>query len=212
MRYFKFCVIIFLGTIIVSANGQVNDQKQDELKKTVQNLKDAIKGEATSSAKYLAYSKKAKEEGYENIELLFTAASKSESIHEKNYRAALEKLGEKMDEFKPVFTVKSTKENLEDAINGETYEVEIMYPGFKKSNDDDTFSDAGTMFDYAYKTEMKHDSFFRNALNFLNEGKVSSLASVYYICPVCGNTIDNLSAYTCDISMTPTEKFLEIKI
>lgn len=45
---------------------------------TTNNLMDAFKGESTASAKYLAYSKKAEEEGFHEIALLFATASKSE--------------------------------------------------------------------------------------------------------------------------------------
>jgi len=74
--------------------------------------------------------KKAKEDGYKNIAVLFEAASHSEKIHANNHKKALEELGEKPDDFKPEFEVKSTKENLQDAINGETYEITAMYPVF----------------------------------------------------------------------------------
>ena len=96
------------------------------------NLKDAFTGETTASAKYEAYCKKAKEEGYELIAKLFEAASKSESIHARNHKKVIEKLGEKVPDVKPEYTVKTTRENLEDAIKGETYEIDIMYPEFMK--------------------------------------------------------------------------------
>ncbi len=59
-----FGTLIILIVAAISFNftftGKVNS-------KTVDNLKDAITGETTASAKYLAYSKKAKEEGlYKN--------------------------------------------------------------------------------------------------------------------------------------------------
>src|SRR5450759_1883685 len=94
-----------------------------EQSKTISNIKSAIIGETTASEKYAAYSKKAKEEGFTQIALLFEAASKSESIHANNHRAVLEQLGVKMDDFKTDYKVKTTKENLEDAYKGESYEV-----------------------------------------------------------------------------------------
>src|SRR5665647_706650 len=95
--------------------------------KTVENLKGGIKGESTASAKYAAFAQKAREEGNDTIAKLFDAASKSESIHAANHRKVLEALGEKMDDFKPEFEVKTTAENLQAAIEGETYEVATMY-------------------------------------------------------------------------------------
>ena len=77
--------------------------------KTIQNIKDAIIGETTASTKYAAYAKKAREEGYNNIALLFEAASKSESIHAGNHLAVLKQLGENIDNFSPKFEVKQLK-------------------------------------------------------------------------------------------------------
>ena len=178
--------------------------------KTVDNLKAAIIGETTASAKYLAYSKKAKEEGHDKVALLFEAASKSEGVHANNHRAVLEQLGIKMDDFKPEYSVKSTKENLQDAINGESYEVETMYPDFIKAASEGNVNLATISFNYAYKTEMKHKELYKDALSKLNEKQESSLASNYYVCPTCGNTYAGDAPNRCGISMTSRDRFLEI--
>ncbi len=144
-----FGTLIILIVAAISFNftftGKVNS-------KTVDNLKDAITGETTASAKYLAYSKKAKEEGYTKIALLFEAASKSEGIHANNHRAVLEQMGITMDKVNPKYEVKSTKENLQDAINGESYEVATMYPGFIKTANEGNANLAVISFNYAYQT------------------------------------------------------------
>src|SRR5665647_1635169 len=98
--------------------------------KTIENLKAGIKGETTASAKYAAFAEKARAEGLDTVAKLFDAASKAESIHAANHLKVLEGLGEKMEEFKPEFEVKTTAENLQAAIDGESYEVTTMYPQF----------------------------------------------------------------------------------
>ncbi len=178
--------------------------------KTVDNLKAAIIGETTASAKYLAYSKKAKEEGNDKIALLFEAASKSEGIHANNHRAVLGQLEIKMDDFKPEYSVKSTKENLQDAINGESYEVATMYPDFIKTASEGNVNLATISFNYAYKTEMKHKELYKDALSKLNDKQESSLPSNYYVCPTCGNTYADTAPNRCGISMTSKDRFLEI--
>jgi rubrerythrin len=177
---------------------------------TIDNLKAAIVGETTASAKYLAYSKKAKEEGYEKVALLFKAASKSENIHANNHRAVLEQLGIKMDDFKPEYKVNSTKENLQDAISGESYEVATMYPEFIKAAQEGNVNLAMISFNYAYKTEMKHKDLYKEALNKLNEKQESTMPSKYYVCSTCGNTYAETAPNRCGISMTPKERFIEI--
>ncbi len=179
--------------------------------KTITNLKDAFKGETTASAKYAAYSKKAKEEGYKNIAVLFEAASHSEKIHANNHKNALQQLGDSAEDFNPEFEVKSTKENLQDAINGETYEITTMYPEFIETAKADKVRNAIVTFNYAYKTEMKHKILYETAMASLNSGQEAQLPSVYLVCPVCGNTYETEVPGKCGICGEPAEDFIEFK-
>jgi len=178
---------------------------------TIKDLKAAITGESTASAKYAAYAKKAKDEGYNKIALLFEAASKSESIHAGNHRAALEQLGESMDKVTPKFEVKSTKENLQDAIKGESYEVATMYPGFIKTANMNKVNISLISFNYAFQTEKKHKVLYEHALQTLEAGKENTLASKYMVCSTCGNTYDGEAPNRCGISMTPKDRFITIE-
>jgi len=63
---------------------------------------------------------------------------------------------------------------------------------------------------YAYKTEQKHKPLYEKALAALQNNTVKSLASVYYVCPTCGNTYDTSAPKRCGISMTSSEKFIKI--
>ena len=182
-----------------------------EQSKTIANIKSAIIGETTASEKYAAYSKKAKEEGYTKIALLFEAASRSESIHANNHRAVLEQLGVKMDDFKPDYKVKTTKENLEDAYKGESYEVSTMYPGFLKIAQKEKVNLALISFNYAFQTEKKHQALYKNAIDQLKAGKDKDLAFKYMVCLTCGNTYDGEAPSRCGISMTPKERFVTIQ-
>lgn len=199
---------IFVFVLGICATGYSASMPGQEA--TVTNLKAAVTGETTASAKYAAYAQKAKEEGYPRIATLFEAASKSESIHAGNHIAALEQLGVKMDKVTPKFDVKSTKENLQDAIKGESYEVSTMYPGFLKTADKNKVTIAAISFNYAFQTEKKHKVFYEKALEALNSGKEQSLPDKYYVCPTCGNTYEGQAPKRCGISMTPGERFQKI--
>ncbi len=199
-------IMIFVALVFLSRNAFAKAPAS-----TINNIKDAIKGETTASAKYAAYAKKANEEGFPKVALLFQAASKAEAIHANNHRAVLEQLGEKIEKFKPEFTVKSTKENLQDAINGETYEVTTMYPGFLKSAQDESVNLALISFNYAFQTEKKHQAMYKNALDQLNNGKEKTLPVKYMVCTTCGNTYDGEAPARCGISMTPKERFVTIQ-
>jgi rubrerythrin len=201
MKRIFFLVVIALFALLACT--------QKKPTKTIENLKAGIKGEITASAKYDAFAKKASEEGYEAIAKLFEAASKSESVHAANHRKALDGLGEKMEDFKPEFEVKTTAENLQNAIDGETYEATIMYPQFLTDAESENVLDATKSFTWALETEKKHEQFYTDALQALNMKIDNTLPSGYAVCPVCGNTYDkaNMDEY-CEFCMTPSEEFI----
>ena len=176
----------------------------------IANLQTAFAGETTASAKYAAYSKKAEAEGHQKIALLFKAASASEKVHANNHRAALEEMGEAASKVSPEFTVKTTKENLEDAIAGESYEISTMYPEFLANAAKADMQMALLSFNYAYKTEQKHKPLYEKALAALQNSQEDSLAGRYFVCPTCGNTYDGAAPKRCGISMTSGERFVEI--
>ncbi len=177
----------------------------------INNLTDAFKGETTASAKYAAYSKKAQEEGYTKIALMFKATSASENIHANNHRFVLEDLGATIPAVKPEFTVKTTAENLKDAIAGEAYEIATMYPDFIKNAQAANGKMALISLNYAYKTEQRHKPLYEKALTALDNKQVNTLASVYYVCQTCGNTYDTTAPKRCNISMTSSDKFTKIE-
>jgi rubrerythrin len=178
--------------------------------KTIENLKAAYNGESTASAKYAAFAEKARAEGYDTVAVMFQATSKAEAIHAANHLKVLEKLGVKTEGPQiGTFNVMSTAENLADAIKGETYEVETMYPGFIADAETEKVKDAVKSFSWANDTEKKHQTFYKNALNALNGGSESGLPFKWMVCPVCGNTYDLGSTPTaCDFCMTSKEKFI----
>jgi rubrerythrin len=177
---------------------------------TIKNLQSAFKGETTASAKYAAYSKKAEEEGLHEIAMLFHAASTAENIHANNHKVVLEISGQTTPEITPEFTVKSTKENLKDAIEGESYESNTMYPGFMITAKEAKNELAGVSLNYAYRTELKHLEMYKGALAALESNTVNSLPTVYFICPTCGNTYQSTTPKRCGISMTSAEKFIKL--
>ena len=190
---------------------QLTGQKGEEATAMViTNLSAAFTGEATASAKYAAYSKKAQEEGYPEIAMLFKAASTSENIHANNHRSVLEEMGVKAPDANPSFVVKTTRENLQDAIAGETYEITTMYPEFLANANSANAQLALISLNYAYKTEQKHKPLYEKALAALEGNQVKSLSMQYYICPTCGNTYDTTPPKRCGISMTSGERFLKI--
>ena len=178
--------------------------------KTIENLKAASNGESTASTKYAAFAEKAMEEGFDTIAVMFRATSKAEAIHAANHKKVLVKLGVTVvDPQIGTFSVMSTAENLADAIKGETYEIETMYPEFIASAEKEKSKDAIKSFTWAHDTEKKHQAFYKKALETLNGGNETGLPLKWMVCPVCGNTYDLASLKeACDFCMTKREKFI----
>jgi rubrerythrin len=179
--------------------------------KTIENLKAGFKGETTASAKYAAFAQKATEEGNVNIAKLFMAASKAESIHAANHKKVLEGLGEKPEDFTPQFEVKTTAENLQAAIEGETYESTTMYPQFLADAKTEKVEKATKSFTWALDTEKKHQQFYTNSLQALNANAANTLPLEFAVCPVCGNTYDKATIIEkCAFCQTSKDKFILI--
>lgn len=200
----KLFLFAFVSLIIASCS-------QPKPVKTIENLKAGIKGETTASAKYAAFAEKARAEGLDTVAKLFDAASKAEGIHAANHSKVLEGLGEKMEEFKPEFEVKTTVENLQAAIEGESYEVATMYPQFLADAKAEKVAKAEKSFTWAFDTEKKHQEFYKKALVAVQANAENTLPFEYAVCPVCGNTYDKATiTEKCDFCGTAKDKFIII--
>lgn len=179
-----------------------------EVKSVLENLQAAFGGESNAHARYLAFAKKADEEGYAEVAALFRAAARSEAIHAKNHEAAIRKLGGKAEAKIAEPAVRSTRENLQAAIEGETYEFETMYPAFLKEARQEKSRDAIRTFNFAREVETEHAALYKEALNNLDAWKAKG--KTFYVCPVCGRTMKALDGKKCPVCFTPEEKFIKI--
>jgi len=178
--------------------------------KTIENMQSAYKGEMNAIAKFEAFSKKAEEEGYHYIALLYNAVSAAEYIHARNHKAVIEDSGSKVPTIKPEYKVKTTKENLANDIKDEAYEAKKMYPDFLKTAETAENQIAYLSLTYAMKTEAKHKVFFEQVLADINSKTLKTSPSSYYVCPDCGNTYI-ASPKHCDFSLTEGEKFIKFQ-
>lgn len=159
--------------------------------KTLQNLMDGFAGESQANRKYLAYAKKAEKEGKTNAAKLFRAASDAEALHAQKH---LEVAGK----------ILATAENLKDAVAGETYEFESMYPEFIKSAEVEGNKAAVNSFTLAMEAEKVHAKLYKEALEKIDETE----EVFYYLCPVCGN-IEKAVPDKCSICGVPGSKFIK---
>jgi len=200
--------ILFLSVSILSCSDDDDNDKKTLM--TVENLKEAITGETGAKTKYLKFSEKAAEEGHMNISKLFKATATAENVHINNHNEVLKGLGEtEYTPTPPTIDAKTTKENLESGIEGETYEFQTMYPNFIKTAQTDERQDAVKTFTWARDTEKVHAEVYEYVLNLLNEkGDDSEVPGKWYVCPICGNLeymIDGITV--CEFCGNPIDKF-----
>ncbi|SHE85346.1 rubrerythrin family protein [Desulforamulus putei] len=149
---------------------------------TENNLKAAFAGESQANRKYLAFAAKADQEGYPAVAKLFRAAAEAEAIHA-------------LSELKALGAIKSTAENLQAAIDGETYEFTHMYPGFIQSAETECNEQAKRAFHFANEAEKVHAELYKKALEALEKKEDID----YYLCPVCGYIHERTAPDKCPI-------------
>ncbi len=163
---------------------------------TNDNLQDAFAGESQANRRYLAFAQKADSDGFAQVAKLFRAAADAETIHA---HAHLRALG----------GIKSTEENLTEAVEGERHEYQEMYPGFLKTALEESNKRAEGSFKNALAAEEIHHNLYKQALEAVKAGKDLDSMSIY-LCPVCGNLELGEAPEKCPICNVPGSKFVEV--
>jgi rubrerythrin len=177
-----------------------------ESQPTLKNLNTALNGERNAHARYLEFAKKADQEGYGAVASLFRAAAAAEEVHGNNHEKAIRRLGGTPDVKLETPEVKSTRENLEAAISGESYERKTMYPDFVHQARQDRYVPAIVTFEEAMRTEEVHANLYEEALRDLDKLKGSS-SRTYYVCSVCGYTTTDLNFEKCLNCLKPKDRY-----
>ena len=160
---------------------------------TMDNLKNAFAGESQANRKYLAFAKKAEEEGFKQAAKLFRAAAEAETVHAHNH---LRTMG----------GIRSTKENVQEAIGGETHEFTKMYPQMIEEAKKEGNKQALQSFEVANKVEKIHADLYQKALNNLGKNEPVD----YYVCQTCGNTVEKNAPDKCPICGASKTMFTKI--
>ena len=161
---------------------------------TLDNLQAAFNGESNASARYAEFAKKAEAEGYRAVASLFRAGSKAEEFHARNHAEVIRQMGAEPKAVIETTNVKSTAENLEAAIKGEEYERDVMYPTFIENAKRNKESAAIRTFTFAMKTEAEHARLYTEARKNLANMRE---AKTWYVCKVCGYTVEALNFLKC---------------
>ena len=164
---------------------------------TNDNLKAAFAGESQANRKYLAYAKKADQDGFPQVAKLFRAAAEAETIHAHGHLRAMGGIGDALA-------------NLQAAIDGETHEFESMYPGFIREAEKEGRDDALRMFRYANEVEEVHAGLYRKYREAVAAGKQPEAVPVW-VCSVCGNTVEGEPPDECSVCGAKKAAFNEIQ-
>lgn len=194
---------IVLGLLITLGAGRASAST------TLENLQAAFNGESNAHERYLAFARQAETEGYGEVASFFRAAARAEKIHATNHAAVIEELGAvpKAKIEKP--DVKSTRENLEAAVKGETYERDTMYPEFLKQARADRNSRAVRTFNLARTAEGEHARSYSEMRASLDKLK-GTKATAFYVCPTCGYTVRETNFAKCPSCFTAKEVFEKV--
>lgn len=164
------------------------------MSQTEKNLLEAFAGESQANRKYLAFAKKADKEGYPKVANLFRAAAEAETVHAHAHLRVLK-------------GIRSTAENLKEAIAGETHEFKSMYPDMIKAAKSEGNKAAERSFNFANEVEKIHADLYQKALESLDSPED---IECYYVCGVCGYTCENEAPETCPVCKANIKAFSRV--
>lgn len=166
------------------------------MSRTEENLKIAFAGESRVRNKYAFFADVARQEGFHYIAKIFEEISENEKYHA-------------IEELKLMYGATSTAENLKDAISGENYESEIMYPKFAIEADQEGYREACILFSQIAKIEKQHRDRFKALLKMVEDGTVYHRENpVRWKCSKCGYTYEGTKPPSrCPYCKVPREYY-----
>ena len=163
------------------------------MSKTEQNLRDAFAGESQANRKYLAFAKKAERDGYPQAAKLFRAAAEAETVHAHAHLRVLGEIG-------------ATLDNLKVAVAGETHEFKNMYPEMIEEAKAEGNKTAERSFAFANEVEKIHAELYQKAIDNLDSLEEAD----YYVCSVCGMTVENEPPDKCPVCGAKASAFFKV--
>src|SRR4026207_2489643 len=116
------------------------------------NLKEAFAGESQANRRYLYFARVADIEGYPDIGGLFRDTSEAETGHAFGHLDYLKEVGDPVTNV----TIGNTRQNLQSAVEGETYEYTEMYPGFARTAREEGLDEIAEWLETLARAEKAH--------------------------------------------------------
>lgn len=162
-------------------------------KMTEENLKNAFAGESQAHMRYMAFADKAEKENFPNVARLFRANSFAEQVHATNHLRTLSGIGK-------------TSENLHEAVEGETFEVDEMYPAYINVAAEQEEPGAEAVTKWALAAEKVHAELYKKAKEAVEKDDDLEYNPIH-VCQVCGFTAEGEAPEVCPVCGSPNEKF-----
>ncbi|MBN2009944.1 rubrerythrin family protein [candidate division KSB1 bacterium] len=154
---------------------------------TEANVVTAFLGESAARNRYNFYSAQAKKDGYVELSAFLTEVEDHERAHAKRLYKFLEGGSVEVTLSLEAEQIGSTIENLKNAIAGEQYEYETMYPDFAKVARDEGFETIAVVFEAIASAERYHANTFTQFLRRIeNDSTFKRSESVKWRCRKCG--------------------------
>ena len=148
------------------------------MSKTEENLLQAFTGESVARNRYIYYADIARQEGYRYIAKILEEVADNEKYHAQ-------------EELKLLYKQRTTVQNLKEAIEGERYESEEMYPRFAQEAEVEGNRPDEILFTQISKIEKEHRARFKKLLDMIESGTVFKREQpIKWKCSVCGYTYE----------------------
>jgi len=163
--------------------------------KTETNLMAAFAGESQARNKYTYFASKAKEEGYVQIALAFEDSANQEKEHAKRLFKFMEGGTTTITGTFPSGIIGTTRQNLQEAADGENYEWKTMYPSFAKIAREEGYDAIATVFEAIAVAEKQHAKRYEKLKANVDAAQVfKKEKSVTWRCINCGYILDAVEA------------------
>lgn len=164
--------------------------------KTEINLMKAFAGESQARNRYTYYASVAKNEGFKQIEFIFTETADQEKEHAKRLFRFMDGPGEiEITAAFPAGPERGTLDNLKDAAAGEHYECTTMYPEFAKTAEEEGFPEIASAMRAIAAAEKFHEERYLGLAKNVAEGKVFKKdTKITWRCRNCGYIVETAEA------------------
>ena len=211
LLYFSALFSLFYPIANLKSFAVADDvKKNNQYPLTIDILKEAYWAEMIANKHYDGYCQKALSQNYPNIAYLFTSLSISEKIHAENYLKLILSMGATIDEVGISVSVAETKENLNTAATKEMEKINEFYPKIFKKLSPESHDQAVIHCMYSWKSHQQHEKIIKKIKKYSGlffrplAKKIERMNPNYYVCEICGSTVDEepeLPCVICNYSM-----------